>query len=131
MFYIFALLFLKVEYMSSLHYYIYLIIAIKLGFILMAITHIYLKSKGEEHSELDKKIEYWKGRFEFVFVILMAALLIYLFNPRYNNQVAIDTEMKLLLYLFGIVLIITAKWSAFFEEAQWFKELQQVVGKLN
>jgi hypothetical protein len=131
LFYIFALLFLKVEYMSYLHYYIYLIIAIKLGFILMAITHIYLKSKGEEHSDLDKKIEYWKGRFEFVFVILMSLLLIYLFNPRYNNQVVIDYDMKLLLYLFGFILIITAKWSAFFEEAPWFKRLQEVVGKLN
>jgi len=117
--------------MSYLHSYIYLIIAIKLGFILMAISHIYLKSKGEEDSDLDKKFKYWKERFEFIFIILMAILLIYLFNPRYNNQVVIDKEMKILLFLFGIILIITAKWSAFFEEAKWFQQLQQVVGKLN
>lgn len=108
-----------------------MIIAIKLGFILMAITHIYLRSKGEEGSDLDKNIEFWKERFEFIFIILMAILLIYLFNPRYNNQVVIDKEMKILLFLFGIILIITAKWSAFFEEAKWFQQLQQVVGKLN
>ena len=108
-----------------------MIIAIKLGFILMAISHIYLKSKGEEDSDLDKKFKYWKERFEFIFIILMAILLIYLFNPRYNNQVVIDKEMKILLFLFGIILIITAKWSAFFEEAKWFQQLQQVVGKLN
>ena len=117
--------------MSYLHYYIYLIIAIKLGFILMAISHIYLKTTGKENSELDKNIEYWKERFEFVFIILMSLLLIYLFNPRYNNQVVIDYEMKLLLYLFGFILIITAKWSAFFEEAKWFKDLQSIVGKIN
>jgi hypothetical protein len=97
----------------------------------MAISHIYLKSKGEEGSDLDKNIEFWKERFEFIFIILMAILLIYLFNPRYNNQVVIDKEMKILLFLFGIILIITAKWSAFFEEAKWFQQLQQVVGKLN
>ena len=117
--------------MSYLHSYIYLIIAFKLGFVLMAITNIYLKSNKKEDSDLGKNIEYWKERFEFIFVILMSILMIYLFNPRYNNQVFIDKEMKILLYLFGFILIITAKWSAFFEEAKWFKQLQNVVGKLN
>ena len=117
--------------MSYLHYYIYLIIAIKFGFVLMAVTYIYLKAKGDKDSDLAKNIEFWKARFEFIFVILMSILLIYLFNPRYNNQVHIDYEMKILLYLFGFILVITAKWSAFFEEAKWFKELQGVVGKIN
>lgn len=117
--------------MSYLHSYIYLIIAIKIGFILMAVTGIYLKATKKENEELIESTEYWKERFEFIFVILMAFLLIYLFNPRYNNQVVIDYEMKLLLYLFGFILIITAKWSAFFEETKWFKQLQQVVGKVN
>ena len=60
---------------------------IKIGFILMAVTHIYLKAKGETETDLDKKIVYWKERFEFVFVLLMAILLIYLFNPRKNRMV--------------------------------------------
>jgi len=117
--------------MSYLHSYIYLIIAIKVGFVLMSIINIYLKATKKENTELIESVEYLKERFEFIFVILMSLLLIYLFNPRYNNQVVIDYEMKLLLYLFGFILIITAKWSAFFEEAKWFKQLQGVVGKLN
>jgi len=117
--------------MNYLHSYIYLIIAIKFCFILMAILHIYLLTKGLADSDLDKNIIYWKERTEFIFVILMSLLLIYLFNPAYNHNIMIDYEMKFLLYLFGFLLIINAKWSTFFEEAKWFKELQKIVGKIN
>ena len=80
-------------------------------------------------SDLDKKFVYWKERFEFVFVLLMAILLIYLFNPRRKEMVMIDGETKVLFYLFGFVLIITADWSVFFREAKWFKYLQGDVGE--
>jgi hypothetical protein len=110
--------------MRYIHYYIYLIIAIKSLFILLAFTNIYLKLTGKGDTDLLKNIKYWKERVEFVFSILMSLLLIYLFNPRYNNHMIIDYEMKLLLYLFGVIMIITAKWSTFFEEAKWFEKIQ-------
>ena len=113
--------------MNNYDIYISLIFVIKIGFILMAVTHIYLKAKGETKSDLDKKIVYWKERFEFVFVLLMAILLIYLFNPRKNRIVMIDGETNVLLYLFGFVLLITAKWGDFFHDANWFKYIQQSV----
>ena len=100
--------------MDQYNLYIIFIIIIKVGFILLAVSHIYLKAKGEEHSELDQIILYWKERVEFIFVIGMALLLIYLFNPRRKIQIIIDTETKILLTLFGFILIITAKWSLFF-----------------
>ncbi len=113
--------------MNNYDIYISLIFVIKIGFILMAVTHIYLKVKGETNSDLDKKIVYWKEKFEFVFVLLMAVLLIYLFNPRNNRIVMIDGESNVLLYLFGFVLLITAKWGDFFHDANWFKYIQQSV----
>ncbi len=94
----------------------------------MSVTHIYLKLRGKENSDLDLEILYWKGRFEFIFVFLMSFLLIYLFNPRKPN-VVLDYETKLLLFLFGFILLITAKWSVFFNEAKWFTYVQQSVGK--
>jgi hypothetical protein len=94
----------------------------------MSVTHIYLKVRGESDSDLDKKIFYWKERFEFIFVLLMAVLLIYLFSPGKEKTVMIDGETKLLLYLFGFVLLITAKWGDFFHEAEWFQYLQKSVG---
>jgi hypothetical protein len=58
----------------------------------------------------------------------MAILLIYLFNPRRGEMIMIDGETKILLYLFGVVLLITAKWADFFREAEWFQYLQKSVG---
>jgi len=95
----------------------------------MAVTHIFLKVKGKADSDLDKNIVYWKERFEFVFVLLMAILLIYLFNPRKERMVMIDGETKILFYLFGFVLLITAKWGDFFHESKWFKYIQGSIGE--
>ena len=114
--------------MSKYELYIYFIFAIKIGFIIMALTHIYLKLKGKEGNEFDKKVEYWKERFEFMFIILMAGLLIYLFNIRHDRSIMIDHETKLLLYLFGFVLIITAKWEIFIKESKVFKFIQSTLG---
>lgn len=111
--------------------YITFIFLIKIGFILMAVTHIYLTAKGEKKSDLDKKILYWKERFEFIFIAAMAALLIYLFNPRKNRTTMIDSETNLLLYLFGFVLIITAKWDKFFKESPLMKQIQKSFGEVD
>ena len=78
--------------------FIYLIFAVKLCFVSMSVTHIYLKVKGESDSDLDKKVFYWKERFEFIFILLMAILLIYLFNPRTDRIIMIDSETKILLF---------------------------------
>ena len=107
--------------------YVTFIFLIKIGFVLMAIAHIYLKAKGKGKSDLDKKIVFWKERFEFIFIALMSILLIYVFNPRYDNINLIDKETKILLYLFGFILLITADWEVFFKESPFFIMLQGVV----
>lgn len=113
--------------MNYFSMYIYSIIGIKLIFILLAISHIYFKIKGQIGSELDNKIVFWKERIEFVFVILMAILLMYIFNPRIPHTNLLNFEVKLLFYLFGIILLITAEWKIFFHESKWFKYLQQSI----
>jgi hypothetical protein len=107
--------------------YITFIIFIKVGFVLLAVSHLYLKLKHKDNSETDKKIVYWKDRLEFVFIALMAVLLIYLFNPRTDRSVLVDYETKVLLYLFGFILLITAKWGTFIKESPYFKRLQEVI----
>ena len=113
--------------MDKLNIYITFIIFIKVCFVILAVSHLYLKLKHKEHSETDKKIVFWKERLEFVFVILMSGLLIYLFNPRHNRSILITHETKLLLYLFGFILLITADWKVFFHESPTFKKLQKIV----
>jgi hypothetical protein len=84
--------------------------------------------KGKAKTNLDKEILYWKERFEFIFIATMAVLLIYLFNPIKNRTAMIDHETTILLYLFGFILIITAKWSLFFTESPILKKIQASIG---
>ncbi len=113
--------------MDKFNIYITFIILIKVGFIILAVSHLYLKLKHKEHTETDKKILFWKDRLEFIFIALMALILIYLFNPRTDRSLMIDHETKLLLYLFGFILLITAKWGDFIHENPLFKQFQNVV----
>ena len=112
--------------MNNFTSYIYLILVIKFAFIVMALTHLYLKLKGQANSELDQTIVYWKERFEFIFIFLMSFLLIYLFNPIKPTAI-INYETKVLLFLFGVVLLLTAKWDIFFKESNLLKRIQYVV----
>jgi uncharacterized membrane protein YiaA len=115
--------------MSYFTSYIYIIFALKITFILFAIATLYLKLKKRENTESYKFFSYWKERVEFVFVILMSFLLVYLFNPRQNRNNMINGETKLLLYLFGFVLLITANWSTFIGESIWVERAQDIAGK--
>lgn len=115
--------------MNKYDMYVTAIFVIKIGFILMAITHVYLEMKGKEKTDLDKKILFWKERFDFIFTALMSVLLIYIFNPRYNNFNLIDKETEVLFYLFGFVLIITAKWRIFFEQSPLLKISKLLLNK--
>jgi hypothetical protein len=111
--------------------YIILVFLIKIVFIVLALTYIYLKTKGKEKTTLAKSVKYWKERVEFLFVFFMSLLLIYLFSPRSNRTSLIDRETKLLFYLFGFVLLITAKWENFFKESKWAVYLQNALGNRN
>jgi hypothetical protein len=113
--------------MELFNIYITLIILIKIAFILLAVSHLYFKFKGETNSPTDKKVVFWKERMEFVFIILMAILLIYLFNPRASRDAKLDYETKILLYLFGFILLITANWDVFIKENPFFKQFQEAV----
>ena len=46
----------------------------------------------------------------------------YHFNPRFSKK-PINSETSLLFFLFGWILIITAKWGLFITEAPWYKEI--------
>ena len=107
--------------------YISFIVFVKFALVCLAITHLYLKFKKETDSELDQRIVYFKEKIEFVFIALMACLLIYLFSPRIDRSDLIQKETKFVLYLFGFILLITAKWGDFFKETIYFQQFQYIV----
>lgn len=113
--------------MDYLQSYVILIISFKILFIILAISKLYEdKIKKDKHNA--EILEFWKERVEFVFIILMSILLIYIFNPRFNNIKLINKEIQLLLYLFGFILLITAKWNIFIKESPLFKYIQISLG---
>jgi amino acid transporter len=112
--------------MKSFDVLITFIILIKFLFIIFSLIHLNFIIKKDEENKINIEAVYWRNRLEFIFTISMAILLIYLFNPRYNNENLITPETKLLLYLFGFILIIIAEWGEFIRENKLFTYLQKV-----
>lgn len=110
--------------MKKMDMYVTFIFIVKLAFLILSVVHIYLKVKGKGKSESDNKILFWKERVEFVFVFLMSILLIYTFFPRRQILIPIDYEMRVLFFLFGFILILTAKWDTFIGESNVYKLLE-------
>lgn len=108
--------------------YIYVTFAAKVIFIILATIHAYLKMTNQGTTDLDIEILFWKERVEFIFVFLMACLLIYLFFPSSKKSVEISGASRELLYLFGIVVLVTAKWGEFFKESPGLIRLQNIIG---
>jgi hypothetical protein len=113
---------------SWLDLFLLFIIVVKIIFVISAIGHIILSQlTSDKAKQLDPKLLFWKERTEFVFIISMAILLIYHFNPRFSKKPIINTEISLLFFLFGCVLIITAKWNLFIHEAPWYKRIVNTI----
>ena len=115
--------------MKKYKIYIALIVLIKIIYTILEFVHLYFKHNNKINSEMDKKIVYWKVRVEFTFNILMSLLLIFLFNPYTDKTILIDHETKTLVFIFGIIIFISAKWSEFIDKPVWFQTLQEIVGK--
>ncbi len=123
---------------SPIDIFVLFIIFIKIVFILTSIGHVILthmtrKGSGSDSDsdfndkkkqEKDIKLMYWKERTEFIFIASMAILLIYYFNPR--SMKPLTKETSLLFYLFGWVLLITAKWGIFIKDAKWYSLVSSI-----
>jgi hypothetical protein len=118
---------MRIKLESSIDFFLLFIVIIKIVFVLAAIGHIFLShSTNKKASTIDPKLVYWKERTEFIFIISMAILLVYHFNPRWP-QLEINSETRLLFFLFGIVLIITSDWNLFITEAEWYKKFVKAI----
>jgi hypothetical protein len=102
-------------------YFIVFILVIKLIYTILVGVHIYLKIKGRAGDEYDSKIVFYKDQLEIVFVISMSILLLYLFYPKHVNPPEIDTQSRLLLFLYGIIILFTLDWKKFIDESSLIK----------
>ena len=100
--------------------FIILVIIIKLIFVVFAVLTKFYKyklnhSNQSEISYYTKQYNwsnYWKERLESIFLICMGFICIIVFNPFYGYRFIIDEETRILLFLFGIIILITSNWHA-------------------
>ena len=98
------------------------LLILKVIIVLFWIVDIYLKYVPPEYQFIDIQIEkFWEGRLSFMFDMLVAFLLIYLFNPLHFHQVTKLT--KLTLFTFAVMSIISADWSTFIKDSPLIKHL--------
>jgi hypothetical protein len=102
-------------------FYISFIILVKIIYFIFALLIIYFNYK--KNNKLSEKFTFWKHHVEFLFIALMSALLIILFNPFFNGIKLIDNETKILFFSYGIIILISAQWDLFFKESKIFKIL--------
>ena len=46
----------------------------------------------------------------------------------FEKNIVIDEHTRILLFIYGIIILITADWNLFFHEAKWFKYVQRIIG---
>lgn len=112
--------------------YIYFIIAVKILFILFAVLDTFVIRKGNNHKPVNPQVSefvsFWKERLELVFILSMALLCIILFSPLFHSKgIYIDGITQFLLFVYGIIVFITADWSLFFKESALFKKVKSVI----
>jgi uncharacterized membrane protein YiaA len=104
------------------------IFVIKIIYVIFAVIEIYLRYKKKEKTDLYIWSLYWKKRLEFIFVISMAILCIILFNPINKSALVIDHHVQLLLFVYGIIILVTSHWEDFYGNLPpWFKKFQVIV----
>ena len=109
-------------------YFVYFIIVVKILFVVCAVIERLFASRMKRESLV--WIVYWKERLELVFILSMSILCMRLFNPftqRGINGVVVDKTTQLLLFVYGIIIMITADWNVLADEPRWFKSLKSIV----
>ena len=97
-------------YMDYFSSFITIIVIVKICFIVLAIYHRYLKHAGKSGTDLDNKVKYWSEKLEKIFMLLMALLMIFLFNPNNDRMNLITKPVKYLFFIFGIILVVMTDW---------------------
>ena len=88
----------------------YFVVVFKVAFIAFDVFYKLSEKK-------DKSIEWllkWKIRTEFLYVVSMSFILIYVFYPWENNKKFLTKEIYKLIFLYGVVSIFTANWGEIF-----------------
>lgn len=87
---------------------IYFVILIKVFFVLFALLYRVSLKRGSDKSSMFLE---WKKRIDFLYVVVMSLILVYIFYPWNENTRFLTRKMCHLIFLYGIISIITSQWS--------------------
>ena len=110
------------------------IVIVKVLYIGLAIYSLYISKKEPDNKKKIEEILYLKERVEVLFKGLMAILLIYLFNPIFNktDNMILNYETRLFLFIFGIIIFLTADWETIFKNIpKSYKLIQNIIGNFH
>jgi hypothetical protein len=86
----------------------YLAIFFKISFILFAVLY-----RISEKKNITNNLLVWKTRIDVFYVVTMSIFLIFIFSPRSDNKRYLTKTICNLLFLYGIISIVTADWGSF------------------
>jgi hypothetical protein len=119
--------------------YVIFVIIIKILFVIFAVISKHyqnkIKNAGNNNSEIQEYTQkynwalYWKDRLEFFFLISTSIICIIIFYPFYSDPIFIDRHTKILLFVYGFIVLITLNWNILGTPPPWFIYLQNIVGK--
>ena len=95
--------------------FVWFVVFVKIIFVLTTLLHFVSLRASSSHvvvKKISPKLARVKTVSEFMFTICMAIILLCHFNP--YHRVPLTYESSLLMYLFGFILVLTAKWSEVF-----------------
>ena len=103
-----------IQFGKTYDYYVSFIIFIKVLFIITAIITLGLKLKIKNTKNTNSSnlvntyniLSKWKQIFEFIFIISLALICIIVFCPFYGDVVFIDRHTRILLFLYGFIIIL-------------------------
>ena len=117
---------------SAFDSFVVFIIVVKVFFVIFAAIELYYKFEKKTDSSWSKWALYWKERTEFIFIVSMAILCIVLFNPFSRGVLVIDHHVRILLFVYGFIILITSNWKNIFGEMPpWFTNLQNLLHSKN
>ena len=94
------------EFLSYYNTYLIFVITIKILFLISALGFFYYSDISKSPSNTAKTLQFetWKERTEFVFILSMTILLLYLFYPR-KIPIVTNNETNLLLFTYACILL--------------------------
>ena len=93
-------------------YFVYITFAVKIAFIISILTLKYYEMVKPSETKQISKLTTVKEQIDFVYVVFMSIILLLNFGP-WVKFISIDYEKRILFFIYGIIVLLTANYDSF------------------